>query len=47
MYICISSCLDIVGFFTDMKELESKLALSNEIIETSFLVKEKREKVDV
>ena len=34
-------------FLIDMKELESKLASSNEIIETSFLVKEKREKVDV
>ena len=33
-------------FLSDMKEIELKLALSREIVETTMLIREKRDKVD-
>ena len=33
-------------FLSDMKEIELKLALSREIVETTILIREKRDKVD-
>lgn len=40
-------CVIIMYYFlSDMKEIELKLALSREIVETTILIREKRDKVD-